>query len=100
MKRPKPWFRTSKNAWFVEHNFRQVRLGEPPGGAPPPKKPKTGWTPPATILEAFYKLMASDPVNVPRSDQLPTALLCDLFLQHSEKHHSPDTFENYRYFLR
>jgi len=37
MRQPKPWFRTSKNAWYVEHRFRKVRLGPHPEGAPPPK---------------------------------------------------------------
>jgi hypothetical protein len=30
MKQPKPWYRVSKSAWYVEHNFKQVRLGEHP----------------------------------------------------------------------
>ena len=100
MKRPKPWFRASKSAWYVEHQFKQVRLGEHPEGAPPSKKSKAGWNPPPAILDAFYKLMAADPANLPRSDKITAALVCDLFLRHSEQHHSPDTFGNYRYFLR
>jgi len=30
MKQPKPWYRASKSAWYVEHHFKQVRLGEHP----------------------------------------------------------------------
>ena len=37
MKQPKPWFRVAKSAWYVEHRFKQVRLGDHPEGAPPPK---------------------------------------------------------------
>ena len=46
MKQPKPWYRASKSAWYVEHNFKQHRLGEHPDGAPPPKKSKSGWNAP------------------------------------------------------
>lgn len=77
-----------------------VQLGSHPDGAPPPKKTAAGWNAPPSILDAFYKLMASDPDNLPKADKLLVALVCDLFLQHSEKHHSPDTFENYRHFLQ
>ncbi len=100
MKQPKPWFRASKSAWYVEHQFKQVRLGEHPDGAPPPKKTKSGWNAPQPILDAFYRQMASDPTNLPKPDKIAAALVCDLFLQHSEKHHGPDTFANYRYFLQ
>jgi integrase len=100
MKQPKPWFRASKNAWYVEHRFKKTRLGTHPEDAPPPKKSKAGWNPPQPILDAFYKLMASDPANLPKPDKLLVATVCDLFLDHSEKHHSPDTFANYRHFLQ
>ena len=100
MKQPKPWFRTSKSAWFVEHHGQQIRLGDHPDDAPKPKKSKAGWNPPPPILDAFYKLMASDPVNLPKPDKILTAVLCDLFLQHSEKHHAPDTYDNYKHFLQ
>jgi hypothetical protein len=38
MKQPKPWYRVSKSAWYVEHNFKQHRLGEHPDGYPSPRK--------------------------------------------------------------
>jgi hypothetical protein len=43
--------------------------------------------------------MATDPVNQPKADKLAVRLLCDLFLEHSQSHHSPDTYANYRHFL-
>src|SRR5262245_60301013 len=55
MRQPKPWFRTSKQAWYVELNGRQVRLGQHPEGAAPPKKSKSGWNAPQPILDAFYR---------------------------------------------
>ena len=100
MKQPKPWYRASKSAWYVEHKFKQVRLGEHPEDAPPPKKPKGGWNPPQSILDAFYKLMATDPANLPKPEKIVVALLCDLFLEHSEKHHSPECYANYKHFLQ
>jgi len=100
VKQPKPWFRASKSAWYVEHQLKQVRLGEHPDGAPPPRKSKAGWNAPPAILDAFYKLMATDPANLPKPDKILAAVVCDLFLDHSQQHHAPDTFANYRHFLR
>jgi hypothetical protein len=60
MRQPKPWFRSSLSAWYVEHHGKQVRLGDHPDGAPAPKKTKGSWNPPPAILDAFYKVMASD----------------------------------------
>ena len=70
MRQPKPWFRAALNAWYVEHNGKQVRLGEHPEDVAPPKKSKAGWNPPQSILDAFYKLMASDPASFPKPDRL------------------------------
>jgi len=100
MKQPKPWFRASKNAWYVEHHRKQVRLGDHPDGAPPPKKSKSGWNPPQAILDAFYRLMDTDPANLPKADTLVAAQVCDLFLDHAQKHTAPDTYANYKHFLQ
>ncbi len=61
MKQPKPRFRASKNAWYVEHHLKQVRLGEHPDGVPAPKKSKSGWNPPQAILDVFYRLNVISP---------------------------------------
>jgi integrase len=100
MRRPKPWYRTSKSAWYVQHNGQQVRLGEHPAGAAPPKKTKSGWNVPPAILDAFYKLMASDPASVPDAEELITAQVCDLFLAYSEKHNEHTTYLCYKHFLQ
>jgi hypothetical protein len=44
--------------------------------------------------------MATDPANLPKPDKILVETVCDLFLDHSEKHHSPDTFANYKHFLQ
>jgi hypothetical protein len=97
---PKPWFRTSKSAWYVQHQRRQVRLGEHPDGYPPPKKSKAGWNAPQPILDAFYRLVASDPSNLPRPGVILTAQVLDLFLSHSERHNERATYLWYRHFLQ
>ena len=72
MRLPKPWFRASKNAWFVEHDGKQVRLGVHPENAPLPKKSNAGWNTPKEIQDAFYKLMASDPATMPKAGDILT----------------------------
>jgi hypothetical protein len=100
VRQPKPWFRSSRNAWYVEHRSRQVRLGVHPDGAPPPKKSKAWWNAPQIILDAFYKLMASDPADLPKPDAVLTAQVLDLFLDHSEWHNERPTFLWYKHFLQ
>lgn len=100
MRRPKPWFRTSKNAWYVQHHGKKVLLGEHPEDAPPPKKVKEAWNVPQQILDAFYKLMASDVSALPKAKQILVAQVCDLFLAHSERHNERATFLWYKHFLQ
>jgi len=99
MRHPKPWFRSSLNAWYVEHNGRQCRLANHPEGSPLPKKTKAGWNPPQPILDTFYKLMASDPAFIP-SKIIPAAQVCDLFLEHAKRHNEVATYRWYQYFLQ
>jgi integrase len=51
-------------------------------------------------MDAFYRLMATDPANLPKADKLTIAVLSDLFLEHSKKHNSPGSYESYRYYLQ
>lgn len=44
--------------------------------------------------------MATGSDSLPKPAQVLAAVVCDLFLDHSQTHHSPDTFTNYRHFLR
>ncbi|MFO0849976.1 MAG: site-specific integrase [Gemmataceae bacterium] len=87
MRQPKPWYRASKDAWFVELGGKQIRLAK---GRDSEKQ----------ALEAFYRLMSARPENLPPPDRLTVTQLCDLFLDHSQRHHSPDTYDNYRHFLQ
>jgi hypothetical protein len=74
MKERKPWFRTSKNAWYVEVNGKQVRLA-------------AGEENRQATLTAFYKLMAGERHAASFCD-LMVVTLCDLFLDFSQKAHT------------
>ncbi|MBA4067166.1 MAG: site-specific integrase [Isosphaera sp.] len=100
MRQPKPWFRASKNAWYVQYRGKKVPLGAHPEGAPPPKKTKAGWNAPPQVRDAFYKLMASDPANLPKAGEVLACQVCDLFLSHSERHNERATYAWYRHFLQ
>jgi hypothetical protein len=83
----KPWYRASKDAWYVEFNGRQVRLAK-------------GRDNEKAAREAFYKLMANGSGKLPDADTLRVATICDLFLDHSQKHHVPDTYHWYQDYLQ
>lgn len=87
MRQPKPWFRASKNAWFVELGGKQIRLAK-------------GRESEREAYDAFYRLMSARPEHLPPPDKITVARLCDLFLDHSQRHHSPDTYALYRHFLQ
>ncbi len=100
MRPMKPWYRASKDKWYVEIGGKQEPLGRHPEGAPAPKKGKNGWNAPPEILTAFHKLMATDPANIPKVESAQVCQLCDLFLDYSERHHAPETYQGYRDFLQ
>jgi site-specific recombinase XerD len=83
----KPWYRASKDAWYVQLNGRKVRLAK-------------GRDNEKAAQQAFYKLMASGSGKLPEADTLRVATICDLFLDYSEKHHVPDTFRWYKDYLQ
>jgi integrase len=98
-----PWYWAAKNAWFVEIGDNRHLLGKHPEGVSPPRKRKKGDPPPKPpkeIEQAYYRLMATDPANLPRASDLKVCQVCDLFLDYSAKHHSPDTFRSYKDFLQ
>lgn len=100
MRPMKPWYRASKQKWYVEIGGKQQPLGKHPEGAPPPKKGKNGWNVPPEIMAAFHKLMATDPTHLPKADEIKVCQVCDLFLDYSERHHQPDTYRGYKDFLQ
>lgn len=100
MRQYKPWYRASKDKWFVEIDGKQCPLGKHPEGAPAPRKGKGGWNAPPEIKAAFHKLIASNPANVPKSTEIKTCQVCDLFLDWSKLHNEPKTYEGYLAFLQ
>jgi integrase len=55
---PKPFFRVSRNTWFVEIDGRQFNLGHHPKHLRQPSKRDDGWDPPREILEAYHREVA------------------------------------------
>lgn len=101
MRPTSPWYRKSKNKWYVEIRGKQEPLGKHPEGAPEPRKGKNGaWNVPPEIMTAYHRLMAADPANLPKASDIKVCQVCDLFLDYSEMHHQPDTFRGYRDFLQ
>ncbi|MBI3408182.1 MAG: site-specific integrase [Planctomycetes bacterium] len=98
-----PWYRSATNSWYVEIAGQQELLGRHPENTPLPRKRKRGdppLRPPQEIETAYHRLMAADPANLPKASHLRVAVVCDLFLDFSEKHHIPDTFHGYQDFLQ
>lgn len=81
--RPEPWYRASKNAWYVQLDGSQIRLAK----GPKDETEKAAW-------EAFYRLMGYDLKELPPKDKLRMSELCSLFLDFSEKHHEQATYDN------
>jgi hypothetical protein len=59
MRRPEPWYRTSKAAWFVQIGDKQIRLA---------KGPKE--TSEKEAFDAYYKPMAHRPEYLPQADEM------------------------------
>lgn len=79
---PKPWFRPSRNTWFVTLDGRQISLG-------PEKK---------AAFERYKALLAN-----PRKARTTTGSLAevvDAFLEWTQKHRAAETYEWYRYRLQ
>lgn len=79
---PNPWFRPSRNTWFVTFDGKQVNLGSNKEAA-----------------FARYKELLARPQPVQTtSDSLAATI--DAFLEWTQKHRTPDTYEWYRYRLQ
>ena len=81
-RRPTPWFREARGAWFVTIGGVQSNLG-------PHKK---------LAFERFYELMRQPQER--KVDPRSLLAIIDAFLDWVQKHRSPETFEWYRYRLQ
>lgn len=102
MARPrKPWYRSDRNAWFVEIDGKQVPLGEHPASLPPPQKSaKTGWNPPPSVAAAYGRLMEKkgDEPEAPAPKDSVTSLL-GAFLTWTKENKSEATYKLRKHFL-
>lgn len=81
-----PWYRASRDAWYVRVGGKQVRLAK-------------GKANKKAALDAFHRLMALGPAGLPKAEEITTAHVLDLFLTWSERHHDARTFGWYKSFL-
>ncbi len=81
-RRPKPWYRKERQAWFVTLNGTQHNLG--------PEK--------SQAYERFYELMRQPTER--RVAPQSMAAIVDEFLDWCSRHRAPDTYEWYRYRLQ
>jgi integrase len=81
-----PWYRASRDAWYVKIDGKQVRLAK-------------GKANKKAAAEAFHRLMALGPAGLPKNQEITAAHVCDLFLDWSKKHHDARTFDWYASFL-
>ena len=87
MRPRKPWYRSNRDGWFVQHNGKQVLLAR-------------GKANKADAQAAFHKLMLLSGETPLRADDLHVATICDLFLDFSQTHHGESAYENYKHFLQ
>ena len=80
-RRPKPWFRKARGAWFVTLNGVPHNLG-------PDKK---------AAFDRFYDLMRQ--LQTRRVSSQSLAAVVDAFLDWLQRNRSPGTFNWYRYWL-
>lgn len=90
MRPRKPWFRASKNAWYVEFAGAQVRLASGPKSIATREAAERALS--RLTLEAAGEI-------TPAAGQPSVAALCDLFLEFSHRHHEPATYRWYRDYL-
>ena len=78
---PRPWFRASKKAWYLQVGKRQICLGRDAKLA----------------KQKAREILAG---NIPaETSKVTFAQLCDEFLEFSKHEHQPDTYDWFRWFL-
>jgi integrase len=83
---PKPWFRSSADAWYVCIQGKQHRLAR-------------GKANRAEALAAYHRLMAGQ-ITGKDPDRLTVAELCESFLGYVQRSRAPRTYETYRRHLK
>jgi integrase len=104
----KPFYKPSRDTWYVEVGGKQHSLGRHPEHLPKPKKParKGGdWNPPPEIREAYHRFMsepaAAEVVAVAPAPAGNSLLgVFEKFQDWVEGHRKPETAEWYRWRLQ
>jgi hypothetical protein len=86
----KPFYRAFDDWWYVQLDANGKRTQ---------KKLVKGKANEAEAFQAFYRLMADGP-DLPPPRTLTAAKCCDLFLNHSQKHNTPQTYGWYKGYLQ
>ncbi len=85
MRFPKPFFRSAKGAWYVQLGKRQISLGKEREEA----------------FDHYRQLLLHERGDIPNATQsLTVAEIADLFLEWSNRHNDPGTYEWYKKFLQ
>jgi integrase len=87
----KPYFRQFDGWWYA-----QVRVGAKRKQI----KLIKGKENEQEAYRAFCRLVAEHEGDAPKPQALTVAAVCDLFLEHSQRHNKPVTYEMYRHFLQ
>ena len=86
MRPRKPWYRSSKDAWYVMIDGKQRLLAK-------------GKASKSEAEAAFYRIMAAGGLIPANDNSLNVATLCDLFLDFSQAHNSINTYKWHKHFL-
>lgn len=81
---PKPWFRPSRNTWYVQVNGKQINLGSDEKEA----------------FRKYHEMMARPTAPPPPVAADSVAVILDRFLDWVKEHRAPDTFQWYEYRLQ
>jgi integrase len=87
----KPYFRAFDGWWYA-----QVRVGTKRKQI----KLVKGKEKEQEAYRAFCRLLADHEGEAPVAEARTVAVICDLFLDYSQKHHKPDTYAVYKHFLQ
>lgn len=86
MKQPQPWFRTSKDAWYVELHGKQYRLAK-------------GKENEEAAYQAYHELMANPPQPEKPRDPKYFDALCAEFMEWTKPQWAPKTFRQAALYL-
>lgn len=107
-RKPSPWYREDRNGWYVTLDGQRHHLGDHPPGAPKPRKSERSgkWNAPASIEEAFVKLLGGGPAEqAPAPAAAPAAgddvvSVLDDFITWCKENREPITARRYEQFCQ